>query len=194
MEKEVIDSIAQAHVIVAQVCHSSLPSNGLEVIYKISMILIASTNMFFAWYIYRSKNKKDDHIHEKNRKIGLVKTLILDYNMKDLYVFFENLDKETKALQNKNLTNDEKKVINDKIVDFGKDLRQRFIDVLIAIDRKLYNEVLSLSDILIDNLTETIFDEGINLSHQPMYSQKISTPITETKTSIIKALFSYKGD
>lgn len=194
MEKEVIDSIVCAQRIAYHVDQSSALTDWLDVIYKIAMILIASANVSFAFYIFRSKNKKDDHIHEKNRKIGLLKSLILDYNMKYLYDFFDNIDTETQALKTKDLSNEDKKIINDKIIDYGKNLRQKFIDTLLAIDKKLYTELLSFSDELIDNLTETIFNEGINLSHQPMYDEKINKLVTETKTSIIETLFGYKGD
>lgn len=194
MEKEIIDSIACAQRIVNHVDQSSALTDWLDVIYKIAMIFIASANVSFAFYIFRSKNKKDDYIHEKNRKIGLLKSLILDYNMKYLYDFFDNIDNETQALKTKDLSNEDKKIINDKIIDYGKSLRQKFIDTLLAIDKKLYTELLSFSDELIDNLTETIFNEGINLSHQPMYDEKINKLVTETKTSIIETLFGYKGD
>jgi len=66
--------------------------------------------------------------------------------------------------------------------------------MFIAIDEGLYNKILLKVDDLIDSLTNTIFDEGINLSHQPKYEELISKKIKESKTDILKILFSYTGE
>ena len=194
MEKEILDTIAVVHKAVIYNDQSSIFTIGLDVVYKIAMILIASCNLFFAFYIFNSKNKKDDHIHEKNRKIGLLKSLVLDYNMKYFYDFFDCIDKETQVLNQLNLTIEDKMKTNNTLIDLGKVLRQKFIDGLIAIDKGLYNEIIQTTDKMLDSLTESIFNEGIKLSHQPMFKDKITNQITETKTTIIKSLFSYKGD
>lgn len=166
----------------------------LDIVYKIAMILIAGFNIVFAVFIYENKNKKEEDSNEKNRKIGLLKSLVLDYNMKYLYEFFDNIDVETLKLRQPGLTDEDKKQINDKLIDFGKILRQKFIDTLIAIDKNLYNEFLKSIDDLLDNFTNNIFDGGINLIHIPKFEEKITNSIFETKTSVIKLLFNYKGE
>lgn len=166
----------------------------LNIVYKIAMILIAGFNIVFAVFIFVNKNKKEEDSNEKNRKIGLLKSLVLDYNMKYLYEFFDNIDVETFKLRQPGLTDEDKKQINDKLIDFGKILRQKFIDTLIAIDKNLYNEFLKSIDDLLDNFTNNIFDGGINLIHIPKFEEKIINSIFETKTSVIKLLFNYKGE
>ncbi len=68
----------------------------------------------------------------------------------------------------KNGGNKELKVeVNEKIQDLNKNFRLRFVDSLLAVDSVIYNNLIVISDKLIDDFTESIFDPGINLSHEP---------------------------
>lgn len=131
---------------------------------------------------------------KKNRKLSLLKILILDYNMQHLYQFFEDLKIESKKLTVNNLDDVAKKEINEKMLSYGNELRQKFIDPFLAIDSNLYNNILHSVDELQDSMTNTIFDEGINLSHAPKFNELITSEITKTKTQIIKLLFEYSGE
>lgn len=166
----------------------------LDTIYKIATVCIAFINVCLVIYIFVRNNNKDNKNSEKNRKMSLLKTLILDYNMKYLYLFFEDLRKETNKLTVANLSNDAKREINEKLLLYGNELRQKFIDSFLAIDSKLYDNILHSIDILLDNMTNSIFDEGINLSHAPKFEELIINKITNTKTHIIKLLFEYSGE
>lgn len=166
----------------------------LDTIYKIATVCIAFINVCLVIYIFVRNNNKDNKNSEKNRKMSLLKTLILDYNMKYLYLFFEDLRKETNKLTVANLNNDAKREINEKLLLYGNELRQKFIDPFLAIDSKLYDNILHSIDILLDNMTNSIFDEGINLSHAPKFEELIINKITNTKTHIIKLLFEYSGE
>lgn len=189
-----LDSLVTAQHAVKIVSQSQDNVLSLDGFYKISMICIACFNLCFAIYIFFVKIRKDNDANEKNRKISLLKSLVLDYNMVNLYEFFDFIDVETKKLQQLDLSDIQKKTINDKLIEYGKVLRQKFTDTLIAIDKKLYDEIIKSTDNLLDNFTEHIFDEGIILSHIPMFEQKITKSIFETKTNIIKLLFNYKGE
>lgn len=193
MEKHIVDTIVVVkHTIaVTPPISNSFP---LDTIYKIAMIFIAIFNVVFAVYIFVVKSKKDDHSNEKNRKINLLKTLILDYNLEHLYCYFELIDKETLKLQQPDLSNEDKKVINDKILENGKFIRIKFIDTLSAINKSLYDNLIDLIDKMQDSFTESIFDEGINLNHKPKFEEKVTKTIQETKTNVIKSLFNYKGE
>ncbi len=166
----------------------------LDTIYKIATVCIAFVNVCLVIYIFVRNNNKDNKNSEKNRKMSLLKTLILDYNMKYLYLFFEDLRKETNKLTVANLSDDAKREINEKLLLYGNELRQKFIDPFLAIDSKLYDNILHSIDILLDNMTNSIFDEGINLSHAPKFEELIINKITNTKTHIIKLLFEYSGE
>lgn len=166
----------------------------LDTIYKIATVCIAFINVCLVIYIFVRNTNKDNRNSEKNRKMSLLKTLILDYNMKYLYLFFEDLRKETNKLTVTNLSDDAKREINENLLLYGNELRQKFIDPFLAIDSKLYDNILHSIDILLDNMTNNIFDEGINLSHAPKFEELIINEITNTKTHIIKLLFEYSGE
>lgn len=174
--------------------HHSLENSFLDYFYKISMVIIASINLVFAIYFFSSKKKIDNKVYERNRRIDLFKSLVINYNMNHLYGFFDKIDSELDVLKQESLTIEEKIKLNNILIESGKILRQRFIDTLLAIDNKLYDDLISETDKLIDAITESIFDEGIKLSYLPMFDQKISKIKTESKTKIIRTLFSYKGD
>lgn len=166
----------------------------LDAVYKIATVCIAFINVLLVFYIFRRNTNKDTKNIEKNRKLSLLKILILDYNMQHLYQFFEDLKIESKKLTVNNLDDGAKKEINEKMLSYGNELRQKFIDPFLAIDSNLYNNILHSVDELQDSMTNTIFDEGINLSHAPKFNELITSEITKTKTQIIKFLFEYSGE
>lgn len=166
----------------------------LDTTCKIATVFIALINVCLVVYIFMRNTNKDNKNNEKNRKINLLKTLILDYNMKYLYLFFENTTNEALKLAEGGLNDAAKKEINDKLLSFGNELRQKFTDPFLAVDPVLYNNILHSVDVLLDSITNSIFDEGINLSHAPKFEELITNNVTNTKTRIIKLLFNYSGE
>ena len=166
----------------------------LDSIYSISTLVIALVNVFLIIFIFLRNNKKDASIVEKNRKINLLKTLILDCNMNKYYSFYMKICRTAKKLKREGLNLSEKELINEQIADYAVELREGFTDLFIAIDKKLYDDILKRTDELIDCLTDKIFDEGINLSHGPKFDEEISTEIRNSKTDILELLFSYSGE
>lgn len=169
-------------------------SSNLDAVCKMATVCIALVNVCLVFYIFLRNINKDKNNNEKNRKINLLKTLILDYNMEHLYHFFEDIKIETNKLKHDNLTDQSKMVINEKLLSMGNELRQKFIDPFLAVDQGLYENILHSTDLLLDGFTVSIFDGGINLSHTPKFEELITNKITATKTYIIKALFSYSGE
>ncbi|MBN2650546.1 MAG: hypothetical protein JXR50_12460 [Prolixibacteraceae bacterium] len=176
-------------------CKGVLPEKSLlDNICSVASIIIAITNVVLIIFIFRHNNKKDDSDKEKTRRQHLLKTLVLDYNMSKFYSFYQEIHKETNALLANNLSNEDKSRINENIKEKAVELRQNFIDMFLAIDDNLYQMLLSKIDELIDSLTNTIFDEGINLAFKPKYDEEVSKRIRESKTAIIGVLFSYTGE
>lgn len=172
-----------------------LPKKSIiEHVYSSASVFIAFVNILLVIYIFSRNYKKDKNTNEKNRKINLLKTLVLDYNISKFYDFFTNVCEKTKLINVNNLSMEDKVKINDEINDLATDFRQSFIDLFIAIDKNLYDDILNKTDLLIDGLTNTIFDEGINLSHKPKFDESITKEIRLSKTDIIRIMFSYSGE
>lgn len=167
--------------------------NYLDIAFKTATILIALFNVFFAVKIFNIKNKKDDSHKESDRKMQLLKTLVLDHNLKNFYSTFDEIEKEVIKLKTPQLTDIEKEVIDSNIGDLFIKLRRKFYDSLLGIETTLYDNIESQCDSLQGHFSETIFDQGINLSHTPKYDEAINEKLINTKTEIIKQLFSYRG-
>ena len=168
--------------------------SALDITCTIATVVIALVNIILVIYIFRRNNRTEIANIERNRKLSLLKTLVLDYHMDSLYLFFDKITDEASKLKTPKLVPEAKKRINQNLMNLGSDLRQRFADPLLGIDQELYNRVLNSIDNLIDSLTESIFDEGINLYADVKYKELIADKIANTKTNIIKTLFSYSGE
>ncbi len=177
--------------------HSSNPIDIPLTISTISTVLtliFSLTTLILTIILFNIKNKKEDDVTERKLKIDWFNKLILDYNLPYFHSFFENLAKELEQLKTPGLTDDDKEKIFDKIKDYQKDFRVHFADSLLAVDKILYNEIINISDTLIDGFTNAAFDPGIKLSHPPKFDEKITVKLTYSKTKIIQELFKFDGN
>lgn len=188
----VADSVRNCNLQDGISCDVSTVSS-LDTWCKIATVIIALANVGFAIYIFLSKNKKEDRINEQGKRIGLLKTLILDHTMKNLYSFFESLLSISDALKTEGLTDDQKKLIDDKLADEFQSVRYRFVDAFLAVDETLYDTILHTLDDLQGHLSTSIFDRGINLFDLPKYQEVFTGKITQTKTELLKVLLQYRG-
>jgi hypothetical protein len=165
----------------------------LRITCEIATVVIAVVNVILVIYIFRNNNNRDLTLKEKERKLNLLKTLVLDYSMQHFYRFFDEIDIETHKLMKRGLDENAKKSINESLLNSGKKLEQKFIDLFIGIDNLLYEQIKERSDKLLDGYTECIFDEGVNLYAENKFNDLITNKMIECKSQIIKILFSYSG-
>lgn len=92
-----------------------------------------------------------------------------------------------------NISDEQKSIINDKIADEFISVRVKFVDLLLSVDNSLYNTVLGKLDNFQQHISETVFDNGVKLSHAPKFDELILVFHTNLKTEIISTLFKYKG-
>ena len=171
---------------------SNTPSGGhfLDVLYKISTVVIASLNFGFAIYIF-FKNKDDkSKTKEQDRNIALLKTLVLDYNLQYMYEAFDKLDSDLIKL--KESTCDKKQVERELQKDF-RILNEQFVNFLAAIDDELYKSVLEICDQCRDTIVNNISDEGVNLYVDAKYKELIKNTLDKSKKDMLHKLFSYRG-
>ena len=140
-----------------------------------------------------NKSKKADiEKNEQNRRLELFKTLVLDQNMKVFYKFYDDFTVESEKLLTAD-TLESKKEIDQILQEQTRYFRQRFTNILSAIDEQLYKDILNATDSLMDPITEAIFDQGINLAHKPKFEEKVSKVISDNQVKMIKILYHYNG-
>ena len=166
---------------------------NLDIPSKIATVIIATCNLFLTVKFFNFKNTKDNIDKENDRRIQWLKSLILDHNLKHFYEFFDNLNIELNKLKQSGLSNDDKENIDSEIADKFIILRQKFIDIILAVDSNLYFLFITLSDELQAHITDSVFDDGINLSNSTKFDEVIQNKVTQIKTEFIKNLFSYRG-
>lgn len=153
---------------------------------------IFSALTFYVGRITARKNEiKNDEIKEVDRKMSLFKTLILDYNLRYVYVFFEQLDNQLRELKQPNC---DKKLLDSHIQNEFKKLNEKFVELLMAVDNDYYESMLKLSDKYRDKLVSNIADDGVNLYVESKYSELIDSPCREFKVLLLKSLFNYRGE
>jgi hypothetical protein len=159
------------------------------------MIIIAIVNVILVLKIFYSNKQREQTIYENNRKIDLFKKLILDYNLHYLYDFFKDILEEVKCLSRKNITIEEKKRINEKILyDFAKPLRLNFIDVVYVANENMQKNIQNIIDNLTDKLTDTILNSENKCLDEDIFKEHIIKPISTAKIEIISILFKYNGN
>ena len=172
-------------------CSTTEPTTLLDNLSKIASIVIALFSLIFSVYIFYTQNEKTDESENKSRELNSLKSIILEHNLNWLFVFFDRALEITLVLNEKELTPDEKEDINETLQDELKILRLKFIDLLLAVDEELYKKTMNSFDELLDELTESMFDEGINLRHKPKFEGLIVSSITHCKTEVVKTLYNF---
>lgn len=169
-------------------CNSSVLSIACEV----ATVVIAVVNVILLVRTSNKSKKADIAKNEQNRRLELFKTLVLDQNMEVFYKFYDDFTDESERLLTAD-TLESKKEIDQKLQEQTRYFRQRFTNILSAIDEQLYKDILNTTDSLMDPITEAIFDQGINLAHKPKFEEKISKVISDNQVKMIKILYHYKG-
>lgn len=163
----------------------------LDILFKVSAIIIAGINIFFAFWMFNQKKRETNQNLKKDRGLSWLKTIILDQNLKILYEKFDDIEKELQDLRD-NFDDTNKEKATNNLDDIFINFRRKFIDTLLAIDDDLYEQILDKSDNLQAELYNNIYDQGINLNHNPKFNEALLNPITRTKTDIIKILYQFK--
>ena len=172
-------------------CTSVTDLTTLDLFDKISNIIIAIFTLLFTIYIYYITNIKEKEKDSKDRKTDSLKTIILEHNLKNLFSFYENVIKIMQPLSEKAHSDEEKQDINDNLQSDLKQLRLGFTDLFLAVDKKLYDCIKNSTDLLIDDLTNKMFDDGINLTHKPKYEEEITASISKSKTETVRYLYEF---
>ena len=155
----------------------------IETMIQLISIIIGFVNIFALFRIAKVSNKLLDNENKKNRSNYLLKSLVLDYNLKNFYKLSDELENEYSRLIDKDV---------DKLDDIKKDIEvnsfkiftrfsNEFYDIINAIDEELYTIIANEIEKLQDSLLINLFDNGVNLNHRNKYNELILNPILIVK-------------
>ena len=161
-----------------------------EIFEWILPLLVSVFTYYLGTLSNKKKEDKDDTTIEANRRMSLFKTLILDYNLKYVYEFFDKLDALLVKLKQQDC---DKRALDPSIQHEFKQLNEKFIFLLMAVNNSFYLSILKLSDDFRDELVGNIADDGINLYIESKYTELIEKPSKSFKVKLLKALFEYRG-
>jgi hypothetical protein len=175
-------------------------STLIQTLSSYSTILTALAGFSLAFYIFIYQRRKDNReqternkeIH-RNVRLQWFKDAIIQPNLPDIYTFFSNIHEKTAAFRQKNILDDQKRQIINDLKTYCYTFRKSFIDLIGAVDKDTQQKVQKNLDDLLDTLTNNIFDEGINLSHDPTFNDKLEKPINNSKATLFAILFNYEG-
>ena len=177
--------------------NGNMESSCLDVVYKIAMIIVGIVNLCFAFYIFFYQDRKEkQHIRLQDRKY-MLENFILQFKLECFYDSFKQLLMESSSLvdeANKNKLEDTKKDIESKYQEIFSNLRIYFIESLSAIDNNLYMSILSDADALQGELSEALFDDGVNLNKKAKYDELIQKPIFAYQGKMLKTLCDFGKD
>lgn len=157
---------------------------------KIATVVIAAFNIIYAVKLDLFKNKKDSEKEERARRMNLLKTIVFDNTLSQLYVFFEKLKDALERLRSSNV---DKKEVETELQSLFYVFGDSFTIYLKAADCSLGQKLGDLTDQLRDNLVEKIGDEGINLYVEHVFNDSIKAPYDEYRRQVIALLFGYRG-
>ena len=163
-------------------------SSVFDKILSIAMAIIAIANIIMTVYLFCQSRKDTSEGEMKRRKFELIQSLILNHRLQLLYDFYDNVSNECLSLL-KSSDRVSKKAVDDNNKALLKRFRLDFVMLFNVVDHQLYEDIKSLGDNLIDGITEAIFDEGINLTHEPKYNEMITEPLSRNRNAMISKLY-----
>lgn len=166
----------------------SLANNTLDMVLAIAMAIIALVNIGLTIYIFVAGRNDTSKTELMSRKFELLQTLVLSSNINRLYGFYQNITQYCEPLIQHNDQKTKKKV-NEDILSEQASFRRDFITLISVIDQNLSKELKELTDSLIDGITESIFDDGVNLKHKPKFEELISQKISNNRVDFLSKLY-----
>lgn len=156
-------------------------------------LVLSIINLIYAAFIFAYKNKKDDRLKEKDIRASAFYNLIISPNIGIFYDFFNLIEHELRKLRDPELSMDEKLRINEFVKDQMSHLRLRFIDLFRAVSYRLYSRSITSLDKLVDQITNDIFDEKVDLSDSDVFQDRVLRRLSLCRTSIVTQMHGFDG-
>lgn len=181
------------HVVVDGLAEATATSTSIaEWILNFATLVIAVGGLILSGYVFFQERKYSEVQNDSNRRLELLKTLILDHNMEAFYEIFSRLVSSTEKLKHENETENHRSDVENEIQDCLRNLNEQVIMLFHAIDQVLYSSLLNESDLCRDKLVEKIGNENLDFSIPDLYRENILAHITQAQHRMIKIIFDYK--
>lgn len=171
-----------------------LPDNcsTIEIIEKISTIIIAIFTIGFSIYIYKSQTNKDN----KGLKLEWFKLIIIEHKFSLIFDFFNKVSLELEKLKNQEFNSnlEKRQELNEYILQQLSELDLNVISLLLSVDKMLYECVKEQFEQLTDKITKKLADENIDFSNNEIFREELSNTISNYRTQIIKMFVDFKGN
>ncbi len=172
----------------------------VDIAYKLAMVAIAAFNILYVIKLNKSQNQDKEAQRKSERKMELLKTIVLIPNLKKMYRFLdklwaelEKLKLEREAEKNADKEDAVKQEIEPIIQSLFATFRSDFIIVLNATAPSLGKRVEQISDTMRDTILSNMADEGVNLWVMKYFNDKIKTVYEKGKMDMVNELFNYEG-
>ena len=189
--------VAQTVQTVAPITFSGI----VDIAYKLSMVAIAAFNILYVIKLNKAQNQDKEAQRESERRMDLLKTIVLIPNLRKMYGFLDKLWAELEKLKlekeeykNADKENAVKKEIEPAIQALFASFRSDFIIVLNATTPALGEKVKEISDAMRDTILSNMADEGVNLWVLKYFNDKIKSVYEKGKMDMVNALFNYNGE
>lgn len=189
---------------VAQTAQSVAPvtfSGFVDIAYKLSMVAIAAFNILYVIKLNKAQNQDKEVQRESERRMDLLKTIVLVPNLTKMYSFLDQLWTELEKLKlekevdkNADKENAVKNEIEPTIQALFASFRSDFIIVLNATTPALGKKVNDISDAMRDTILSNMGDEGVNLWVLKYFNDKMKSVFEKGKMDMVNALFNYNGE
>ena len=191
-----------AHVAQTAQAVASITFSGIvDIAYKLSMVAIAAFNILYVIKLNKAQNQNKEAQRESERRMDLLKTIVLIPNLRKMYGFLDKLWAELEKLKlekeeykNADKENAVKKEIEPAIQALFASFRSDFIIVLNATTSALGEKVKEISDAMRDTILSNMADEGVNLWVLKYFNDKIKSVYEKGKMDMVNALFNYNGE
>lgn len=182
------DTIPYINVRLDDLQSISSSADSFEKATAIATVIIALINIILTLYIFYKERKDKVAVEDKHSKFELLRALILDENIGRLYDFYDAITEECEKLlqSGDKITKDE---VNNNILSEAKLFRLRFLTLFNVTDSELYNDLLKICDDLVDSITNSIYDEGLNLTNIPKFDQEIRQRISKNRIEMLSRLY-----
>jgi hypothetical protein len=161
----------------------------IDLLAKIALIIIGTSNFFLAFFIFRKNYSWNDQIKKKERNLALIKTLVIDQGIKDVYLNFEVLMKELNKIPNEGMSFSQRVELIPSLEDVIFNFRKNFIDLFAEINQGTYLELINITDDYQSSVMSVLSDEGINLNHKRTYDENILGNIIKFKSKFVSVIY-----